>query len=161
MRYFVDTEFEERGSAGIDLISIAIVAEDGREYYAEVPDKFINTNNPWLRENVLPYLVRGEAVKPRPRISQEIVLFIGGDPKPEFWGYYAAYDYVVMVNIFGGMAGWPRHYPYMFYDLRQALDHAGLDEVKQDDDSVHNALDDARWVRDTFDYHFTYSRFMR
>jgi len=33
MRYWYDTEFIEDGST-IDLISIGIVAEDGREYYA-------------------------------------------------------------------------------------------------------------------------------
>lgn len=33
MKYFLDTEFHEDGKT-IDLISIGIVAEDGREYYA-------------------------------------------------------------------------------------------------------------------------------
>lgn len=33
MRYFFDTEFHEDGQT-IDLISIGIVAEDGREFYA-------------------------------------------------------------------------------------------------------------------------------
>lgn len=34
MKYFLDTEFIEYQNT-IDLISIGIVAEDGREYYAE------------------------------------------------------------------------------------------------------------------------------
>lgn len=33
MRYFYDTEFIEDGHT-IELISIGVVAEDGREYYA-------------------------------------------------------------------------------------------------------------------------------
>lgn len=33
MRYFYDTEFIEDGHT-IDLISIGVVAEDGRSYYA-------------------------------------------------------------------------------------------------------------------------------
>ena len=33
MRYFYDTEFIEDGST-IELVSIGIVAEDGREFYA-------------------------------------------------------------------------------------------------------------------------------
>lgn len=32
MRYFIDTEFIEKPNT-IDLISIAIIAEDGRELY--------------------------------------------------------------------------------------------------------------------------------
>jgi hypothetical protein len=38
MKYFLDTEFAETGGTEnptIDLISLGIVAEDGREYYAE------------------------------------------------------------------------------------------------------------------------------
>jgi hypothetical protein len=34
MRYWIDTEFIERPFA-IDLISIGLAAEDGREFYAE------------------------------------------------------------------------------------------------------------------------------
>jgi hypothetical protein len=35
MRYFIDTEFNERGCRfPIELISIALVVEDGREFYA-------------------------------------------------------------------------------------------------------------------------------
>lgn len=36
MRYFFDTEFYEDGKT-IDLVSIGIVAEDGRELYAVNP----------------------------------------------------------------------------------------------------------------------------
>lgn len=42
MRYFYDTEFLEDGST-IALISIGIVCEDGREYYA------VNSDAPWDR----------------------------------------------------------------------------------------------------------------
>ena len=42
MRYFYDTEFLEDGRT-IDLISIGIVAEDGRELY------LVNANAPWSR----------------------------------------------------------------------------------------------------------------
>jgi hypothetical protein len=57
MRYWFDTEFCEDGRT-IDLISIGIVAEDGREYYA-VSQEFNGVkvfDNPWLVENVVPFL---------------------------------------------------------------------------------------------------------
>ena len=39
MKYFLDTEFSERGPMWpIQLISIGIVAEDGREFYAHSED---------------------------------------------------------------------------------------------------------------------------
>lgn len=53
-RYFYDTEFIEDGRT-IDLISIGIVADDGREYYAvnsEAPMDRIREND-WLMRNVV------------------------------------------------------------------------------------------------------------
>jgi 3' exoribonuclease, RNase T-like len=57
VRIFYDTEFLEDGQT-IALISIGMVAEDGREYYAvnsEVPWDRIKEND-WLVRNVLPSL---------------------------------------------------------------------------------------------------------
>lgn len=57
MDYFYDLEFIEDGRT-IELISIGIVSEDGREYYAvnsEAPWEAIATND-WLIRNVLPSL---------------------------------------------------------------------------------------------------------
>lgn len=76
MRFWYDTEFLEDGKT-IDLISIGIVAEDGRTYYA-VSDEFRRDSrawwkrwfnrkgslenrvrrNAWLMENVVPSLPR-------------------------------------------------------------------------------------------------------
>jgi hypothetical protein len=63
MRYFLDTEFQEgfykplfgRRRHFIDLISIALVAEDGREYYAVSKEFNLKSvwKDEWLRENVL------------------------------------------------------------------------------------------------------------
>src|SRR3712207_9345974 len=54
-RYFYDTEFIEDGTT-IDLVSIGVVDETGREFYAVStefdPDKAI----PWVRRNVLDQL---------------------------------------------------------------------------------------------------------
>ncbi|MBM4469905.1 hypothetical protein GS982_20120 [Rhodococcus hoagii] len=57
MRYWYDTEFNEDGST-IDLLSIGIVAEDGREYYAVNADADWPRvlQNDWLMENVAPSL---------------------------------------------------------------------------------------------------------
>lgn len=58
MRIYYDTEFHDTGRT-IDLISIGLVAEDGKELYRingggmGIPGA---ANNKWLRENVLPSL---------------------------------------------------------------------------------------------------------
>lgn len=61
MKYFFDTEFMEGFSKWvfaknrhyIDLISIGIVAEDGREYYAISNEFNPSDANDWVKENVL------------------------------------------------------------------------------------------------------------
>ncbi|MEM9213994.1 MAG: 3'-5' exoribonuclease [Cyanobacteria bacterium P01_F01_bin.150] len=52
MRYFLDTEFIEDGKT-IDLISIGIVCEDGRELYLCNNDCKFWLANEWVWENVL------------------------------------------------------------------------------------------------------------
>lgn len=57
VKFFYDTEFIDDGKT-IDLISIGIVGEDDREYYAvnACVDERKILNHHWLPENVWPYL---------------------------------------------------------------------------------------------------------
>lgn len=55
MKYFYDTEFIEDGRT-IDLVSIGIVAEDGREYYAQSVEFHPAKASDWVKENVLAHL---------------------------------------------------------------------------------------------------------
>jgi hypothetical protein len=54
-RYFIDCEFIEDGKT-IDLISIGIVCEDGREYYAQSCEFDPSKADDWVKENVFPHL---------------------------------------------------------------------------------------------------------
>lgn len=56
MRYFYDTEFIEDGKT-IDLVSIGIVAEDGRELYLQSVEFDYHKASKWVKENVLAHLV--------------------------------------------------------------------------------------------------------
>jgi hypothetical protein len=53
---FLDTEFTNFESP--DLISIALVSEDGREFYAELSDYSKSACNEFVRETVVPLLGR-------------------------------------------------------------------------------------------------------
>jgi len=55
MRYWYDCEFLEDGHT-IDLISIGIVAEDGREYYTQSCEFSPTKASDWVKKNVLPHL---------------------------------------------------------------------------------------------------------
>lgn len=57
MKYWYDCEFIEDGGT-IDLISIGIVAEDGRELYMQSIGFTYHMANEWVRENVFPHLER-------------------------------------------------------------------------------------------------------
>ncbi len=171
MRYFFDTEFLEDGKT-IELISIGIVAEDECEYYAVSKDAPWASifQEKWLVENVVPHLPmhKRNDLKPwswgnyvedyasglwksRREIQGEILAFIGDDPSPEFWAYYASYDWVVLCQLFGRMMHLPSGWPMFCRDLQQVL----CDMKQRPPDQAgqeHNALADARWVKQAFEF---------
>ena len=55
MKYFYDTEFIDDGRT-IELISIGVAAEDGREYYAISTEFNPERAGRWVRAHVLPKL---------------------------------------------------------------------------------------------------------
>ena len=151
MRYFLDTEFWEQGAhEPIRLISIALLAEDGRMCYREVAGAWLWTESEWLQEHVIPHLLRDEHEMSPFEIAHDVLHFVGDDPSPEFWGYYSDYDWVVFCQLFGDMGSLPKGWPYYCSDLRQSLDERGLTHIKQPDDAQHIAYGDAQWVARTW-----------
>jgi len=145
MNYFLDTEFIEDGQRRtIDLISIGIVAEDGRELYLEVdfPEERLT---PWLEENVVPHLGPKSGRLALKEVARRVDEFVGDAPM--FWAYYADYDWVVFCWLFGSMIDLPERYPKFCMDLRQCWEDQGRpDEALPPlDDNEHHALADARW----------------
>lgn len=187
MRYFLDTEFIEDGRT-IDLISIGVVAEDGREYYAISKEFDGSKASLWVRKNVFPLLPTLQVIglpndggyiscntedlpikypkeyKSRDVIRKELRNFIGygiafepppkgrGHGKPEFWAYYADYDWVALCQIFGPMIDLPEGWPMYCNDLKQLMDMRNWDksQLPTQKGAEHNALEDARWVRDAY-----------
>ncbi len=116
MRIWFDTEFIEDGKT-IDLISIGMVREDGKQFYAENADCDLSRASDWVRQNVLPKLSDGRNRMFRHNIAQEIVEFVG--EKPEFWAYYADYDWVVLCQLYGTMMQLPKGWPKYCLDVKQ------------------------------------------
>jgi hypothetical protein len=156
MRFFIDTEFIESGPhKPIDLISIGIVAEDGREYYAVSSEYDHATASQWVADNVLSHIPEGVARKRLPMIGMEIIKFVFPEcplrfDKPEFWGYYADYDWVVFCQIFGSMVDLPKGFPMYLKDLKQLCVSLGNPTLPKQSSTEHNALHDARWNRDAY-----------
>jgi len=147
MKYFFDTEFIEDGKT-IDLISIGVVDENGRELYCCNTAARLDLANDWVRANVLPHLppYDDEAWCSREGIKNRLLTFVGGDLKPEFWAYYADYDWVALCQLFGTMMQLPSYFPKWCRDLKQLS--ASLESPRQhppDPEDEHDALADARW----------------
>jgi hypothetical protein len=156
MKYFIDTEFIEDGpSVPLRLISLGIVAEDGREFYAENFNLSVDeiSDYPWLKENVVPHLLRGDSRLPYNDIGPAVLKFIGDDKEPQFWGYCADYDWVLFAQLFGTMVKLPRYFPHMCLDLRQEMKRLRVSKVEiPNEGALHNALADARWTRRLFQH---------
>jgi hypothetical protein len=161
-----DTEFIENGST-IDLISIGMVDDSGREFYAvdrDAPWKRI-AKHEWLSQNVAPHLPRlhGDArmfaprwnkltldfahpaMRTRRQIADGVRDFVLAEPgSVELWADYGAYDHVVLSQLFGTMMDLPGGVPMFTHELQQAWENAGRpDKPAQTDE--HNALADARY----------------
>ena len=144
MKYWLDTEFIARPFA-IDLVSIGLVAEDGRELYAESSEADWSKATPWLLENVRPQL-EGKGIS-REEIGYALRTFTDGDRDPVFWGYFPAYDWVGFVGLFGGLEELPFHYPQLCLDIKQWAIELGDPELPHQEGGRHHALLDARWTR--------------
>lgn len=153
MKWFLDTEFYERPGR-IDLISIGLVSSTGLELYAEncdfpwgeVPDDH------WLQANVRPHLKGGLALRRPQEIARLILDNVGN--KPEFWGWYCDYDWVVFCWIFGRMIDLPEGFPMFCRDLRQRVAELHIDPATMPEQTgtEHNALEDARWNRLVYEH---------
>lgn len=161
-----DLEFLEDGRT-IELISIGMVCDDGREYYAvnrDMPVRRIRKHE-WLMANVVPHLPKGHGdqrihmpkrwlfhyadhrVKPHGRIANEVADFIrAAGPDVELWANYGAYDHVCLAQLWGRMIDLPEGVPMFTRDIQQERARLGLawNDLPQQETGEHNALADAR-----------------
>ena len=171
MRYWYDTEFIEDGKT-IDLISIGMVAEDGREFYAQNEQCRFRRASVWVQANVYPHLREFDQRHKRPIISEHCppsarfvwrtrrqladALRVFCDPErygqPELWGYYSAYDHVALCQLYGAMIDLPHGWPMYTRDLKQWCDALGNPQLPEQGKGEHHALADARWNRAAWEF---------
>jgi hypothetical protein len=111
-KIFLDTEFTGLHQK-TTLISLAMVAESGEEFYAEFTDYDRSQMSDWLKENVLSklwitnnhsfnrkqngvYLI-GDSVT----IKETLQKWLGQFEGVEVWADVLAYDWVLFCNLFG------------------------------------------------------------
>ena len=145
MRYFYDCEFIEDGRT-IDLVSIGVVAEDGREFYAVSTQFDPSRAIDWVRKHVLDKLPppADKAWRPLGRIRDDLLAFLTAPGEPiELWAWMASYDHVALAQLWGAMPALPREIPRFTKDLRQLWDDRGRPHLPAMS-GRHDALVDAR-----------------
>lgn len=129
VNHYMDTEFIENGVT-IDLLSIGIVSEDGREFYALNWDCDLSKADDWVRHNVLVHLppkpkslypidhgspwmskktievklaeyFKLKLVPPRGNLKGDWTYEVNPKNIPDFWADYAAYDWIAFCQIWG------------------------------------------------------------
>jgi hypothetical protein len=152
-RFFLDTEFIEDGKT-INLLSIALVHESGRFVYFVSSEVDFRDASSWVKTNVVPNIMRNAVgMHTRADIKREILSFVDkyrSGLKPEFWGYYADYDWVAFCQLFGKMIDLPKGWPMYCRDLKQFCDDLGNPKLPKNES--HHALDDAQWIKEQYNH---------
>jgi hypothetical protein len=176
-KYFIDAEFIEDGVT-IDLISIGIVSEDDREYYALNFNCDHDKASQWVKDNVLncippkPTIITmlttfppksimdvygQDGYKSKKLIGKEIIKFCNLEiEKPLFWGEWPSYDWVAFCQLFGTMMDLPKGFPMRCNDIIQLAEHLGFtsEDLPEslETEGNHNALLGAKTVKMRYEW---------
>ena len=147
-------------------------------FYACNLDCDLGKASPWVRENVLPQLppFGGGEWCTREQIRDGILDYLGRRPvptelkdleeklasyrpevavaePPEFWAYFADYDWVAFCQLWGRMIDLPKGFPMFCLDVKQIAHMRGLtakDVGLAKPGNEHDALADALWTRELY-----------
>lgn len=155
---FMDTEFTDLDIRKGQLLSVGLVKITGEELYIEI--EYTDTPHEWVIKNVLPHL-NGEPV-PSGVAQSKIRDFIGQEgSRPYLVAYVNQFDAVFWYDLFGSAKDHPAYwipidFASILFGFGYAPDsmghHTFFEELTIDKEAykAHNALDDARLLRDVY-----------
>lgn len=160
MNLYFDTEFTGL-HAGTTLVSIGIVAENGKKFYAEFSDYNESQCDNWIKENVLKHTILegNEILAKRLGDDSETTVVLGsktdiryelGEWLKQFDGVQFAsdvchYDMVLMIDIFGGAFDLPKNISAVCHDINQDIaKHYGISEREAFDKSREEIVSELR-----------------
>lgn len=153
---FMDTEFTHLDPKKGELLSLGLIKYTGEELYIEF--QYTVEPHPWVVEHVLPTL-SGNTV-PNEEAKEMIREFVGPD-HPYLMAYVNQFDAMYWYELFGD----PKSHPAFWIpiDFASILFAHGFDPNSMGKDvffeklginkkiyHLHNALDDARLLRDVY-----------
>jgi hypothetical protein len=167
---FLDTEFTGLNQSA-QLISIALVRDDGHWFYAEFTDYDAGLLSEWHRRNVTPHLYfNGKQAPPEApdgcvmmqgdaaEITAALRPWLDALGPVEIWADVPAFDWVLFCELFGGALNLPGNIFYIPFDFATLLrvfrldpdaDRLALSGLPADTPR-HNALADARMLAHAF-----------
>lgn len=146
MRLFLDCEFTQL-SAAAKLISLALVAENGREFYVELLDAWREEDcSDFVKDIVLPQLWGGEShslpiIEAREALLKFLVSF---ESELEIVTDTPDYDWELFCELAYEHGRWPRNV------RDQPTDATTLSPSSEGEDLPHHALLDARIIAGMF-----------
>ena len=142
LRLYVDTEFTD--FLDCDLISIAIVSADGREFYGERSDFDLQSCSEFVRAAILPQLGQfPDQVFTREKLRVTLLEWLhqfSGEPGPRMLCFDYGGDWELLVDLLGDVPiGWQA-----CHLAGGSLDHHKMEAYYREQGGRHHALHDAR-----------------
>jgi hypothetical protein len=179
MKIFFDTEFTGLHK-GTTLISIGLVAEDNRQFYAELIDYNESQCDDWIKENVIKYLrktnwrekagtyIPNYHIGAKQEIGKALENWLSQFNEVELVSDVCHYDMVLLIDLFWNAFSLPKNICPACYDInqdiarkynismREAFDKSREDILYQNykENTIkgdkHNALYDAKVIRELY-----------
>lgn len=167
---FFDTEFTGLHK-NTTLISIGLISECGKTFYAELTDYDKTQIDEWLQTNVLDNLLLNDIESRYSGNYDSLILkcdlktlelilreWFNQFEQVEIWSDCLSYDWVLFNNIFGHAFNIPKNVYYIPFDLSSLLKIYGYDPDLDrklfsglKNEINHNALSDAKIIKACYD----------
>lgn len=170
-KIFFDTEFTGLHQ-NTTLISIGIVSDCGKTFYAELTDYDKGQVDEWLQKNVIDKLLNSLMLKnsfegtknvrclcDTPMLNKYLTNWLSQFEEIEVWSDCLSYDWVLFNQIFGHAFNIPKNVYYIPFDICTLFKVKGIDpdinreifsEYKGTDANKHNALHDATIIKSCY-----------
>lgn len=168
-KLFFDTEFTGLHQK-TTLISIGIISDCGKTFYAELTDYDKSQIDDWLEQNVIAnlYLTENDnaafldkwVIKGDTKIVKEaLTIWIAQFEQVEIWSDCLSYDWVLFNQIFGHAFSIPKNVYYIPFDICTLFKTKGIDpDINREQYSEmvqgsvkHNALWDAKVIKSCYE----------
>jgi hypothetical protein len=167
-KIFFDTEFTGLHQ-NTTLISIGLISECGKTFYAELTDYDKYQIDEWLQKNVIENLELStqdncadkndwKLLSDTKSIKEALTVWLSQFESVEIWSDCLAYDWVLFNQIFGHAFNIPKNVYYIPFDICTLFTIKGIDaDISREDfcgysdlnrsKNKHNALFDAKIIK--------------